>query len=86
MGSHLRLEIAALRAAIAHLIATGEAGVGDAVILLGQQIDELSGPPIPELRDPEATSPRGLRLIYGDDEDGDEFRPPTLPFFGWRGW
>lgn len=85
-GSHVRLEVAALRAAIACLTATGETGIAVAVMLLSQQIDEISGPPIPELRDPDDTSPRGISKIYGDSEDGDEFRPATLPFFGFRGW
>lgn len=78
-GSRIRLEIAALRAAIAVLEASGEAGTTSAILLLEQTCDELADPPIPELKDPEATPASGVPQLYAGG-----LVIVTRPYFGRR--
>lgn len=79
-GSRIRLEIAALRAAVAILEDSGERGTAGAILLLEQAMDELAGPAIPELRDPEATPHSGIPRLYA----GNIF-VATRPYYGRRG-
>lgn len=78
-GSHLRLAIAALHAAIACLEESGEAGTGNAIRILRQQVDELEGPPLRELVDPEETARINLPQLYASG-----VRVYTMPYYGKR--
>lgn len=87
-ASCARLDISGLQNALTFLERTGEAGIEPACILLRQQIDELSGPYMDDINHPEDPLPKedssgeDLPQLYGDLDD--EFRPVTMPFYGFR--